>query len=233
MPNIPRPTSKVQRPRSEVQGRFNRDALKALLNRYGIAEETQSALRFLKYLDLLEKWNARVNLTATTDWDTLGALFEEGIWAAGSYPETSVSHLDIGSGSGFPALLMRIMRPRMRLTMVEPRGKRTAFLETACHELALTGSMVFNGRLEEFVDRRAAAERWDFVSWKALKLERREITKLLLQCDRQTQFWLFHSARLPVADDATELLELQRREPFPGKPSWHLSFMRKNVSRET
>lgn len=226
MPKVPRPTSNVRR-------RLNRDALKELLRRYGIAEGSDPALRLLKFLELLEKWNTRVNLTASTEWESVGPLFEEAIWAAGFYPDSAASHLDIGSGAGFPALLMRIMRPRMRLTMIEPRGRRAAFLETAAHELGLTDSAVFDGCLEEFVNRQEAAGGWDFVSWKALKLERNELDKLLRRCGRQTRFWLFHGDRLPLADDATELLQRLRRESFPGKHSWHLSIMRINVSRET
>ena len=205
--------------------------MKELLSRYGLAERSDAALLIQKHLELLEKWNERVNLTASTNWKSMGPLFEEAIWAAGFYPDADVSHLDIGSGAGFPALLMRIVRPRMRLTMVEPRGKRAAFLEIVCQELGLSDIAVFNGRLEEFVERKVVLEPWGSVSWKALKLDRREITKLFVQCDRQTQFWLFHSASLPVADDAAESLELQHRELFPGKPSWYLSLMR--VSRET
>lgn len=212
---------------------LNRDALKELLRRYGIAAETDTALRFLGYLELLDKWNAHINLTATTDWESLGPLFEEAIWAAGFYPDTAAAHLDIGSGAGFPALPMRLLRPRIRLTMIEPRGKRAAFLETVAHELGLTDSVVFNGRLEEFLDRQEAAERWDFVTWKALKLGRHDLSKLLLRCGEHTRFWLFHSTGLPVADDGMKLLQPRRRESFPGKHSWHLSIMCKNVSRET
>jgi len=226
MPKAPNPASGILR-------RSNREALRELLSRRGVAEGTDTALRFLNYLALLEKWNARVNLTSTTDWESLGPLFEEAIWAAGFYPEVAAAHLDIGSGAGFPALLIRVLRPRMCLTMVEPRGKRAAFLETAAYELGLTASAVFNGPLAEFLDRREAVEAWDFVSWKALKLGGAELSKLLLQSGRETQYWLFHGARLPTDDVGASLLHLVRRESFPGKRSWRLSIMCGTVSRET
>lgn len=225
--------SKVQRRASDVRRQPNRDALNELLIRSGVAEGSDVALRLLRYLALLEKWNARVNLTSTTNWESLGPLFEEAIWAADLYPDVAAAHLDIGSGAGFPALLMRVLRPRMRLAMVEPRGKRAAFLERAAHELGLTVTAVFNGRLEEFLDKREVAEGWDFVSWKALRLGRRELSKLLSQSGENTQFWVFHGARLPLDDADASMFRLLRRETFPEKHSWYLSILRKIVSRET
>jgi len=191
------------------------------------------ALKFLRYLELLEKWNARVNLTSTTNWKSLGPLFEESIWATGFYPNRAAEHLDIGSGAGFPALPMHILRPHMRLTMVEPRGKRAMFLETSAHELGLTETAVFNGRLEEFLNRRKVAARWEFVSWKGLKLGRRELSELLEQSSRSTQFWIFHGARLPMDDVDPDMFRLLRRETFPGKQGSYLSMLVKNVPRET
>ena len=223
----------VRGPTSEVRRHPNRDFLRELLIRCGIAEGSDEALAFLCYLALLEKWNVRVNLTSTTDWELLGPLFEEAIWAAGFYPDAAAAHLDIGSGAGFPALLMRVLRPRMRLTMVEPRGKRAAFLETAVHELGLNDSAVFRGRLEDLLESRAGAGPWDFVSWKALKLGRRELSQLLSQSGDEVQFWIFHGARLPLDDAGQSMFRLLRRESFPGKGSWFLSILRKNVSRET
>ncbi len=210
----------------------NREALEALLVRSGYAERSEEARRLAEYAELLAKWNARVNLTAATDWNSLEPLFEEAIWAAGMYPADPIRHLDIGSGAGFPALVMRILRPRMRLTMVEPRGKRAAFLETAAHELGLRDSAVFNGRLDEFLDS-VGQEGWDLVSWKALKLGRPEAARLLSRSGAETEFWVFHGARLPLDEALMERFRLIRREDFARKRSWFLSVLRKNVSCET
>ena len=218
--------SGVQRPTSDVRHRSNRDALGELLIRSGIAEGSDVEIRFLSYLALLEKWNARVNLTSTTDWELLGPLFEEAVWAAGLYPDVAAAHLDIGSGAGFPALLMRVLRPRMRLTMVEPRGKRAAFLETAAHELGLNATRGIQrppGRVPEQGGNR---REWDFVSWKALKLGGRELAGLLAQSGRGHP--VLAVPRQPVCPWTmlrSSRLDLVRKESFPGKHSWHLSVL--------
>ena len=121
------------------------DSLKRLLVRTGIGAESESGSKMLCYLRLLEKWNSRINLTASTEWSALGPLFEEGIWAARFYAgRRAAFHLDIGSGAGFPGVLLRILTPRMQLDMVESRSKRAAFLDSVIQEIGLSESRIFN-----------------------------------------------------------------------------------------
>jgi 16S rRNA (guanine527-N7)-methyltransferase len=89
------------------------EELNRLLDEFGIPAGSDSGLKLRTFLKLLEKWNARINLTSSTDWNVLEPLFAEGLWASGFYPAGFVQHLDIGSGAGFPGLPMRIMAPQM------------------------------------------------------------------------------------------------------------------------
>ncbi len=208
------------------------ESLGRLIVRYGYGPESAEANLLVAYLELLEKWNARINLTAATDWPAVRWLFEEALWAARWYPQTAVNHLDIGSGAGFPAVPLRILRPAMRLRLIESRAKRAAFLETVAAELNLQGMAVAGCRVEAYL---SAAEMppFDIVSWKGIRLSR-EAMKLLGQRSRpDTQFWLFHGKELPLADPvcAQDLLRLLRREAFPGHPERWLSIFA--VSRET
>jgi 16S rRNA (guanine527-N7)-methyltransferase len=58
------------------------------------------------------------------------------------------SVVDVGAGGGLPGLAVAILRPDARVTMVEPRAKRVAFLRTAVRELRLAGTTVFHGRAD-------------------------------------------------------------------------------------
>ncbi len=187
---------------------------------------------FLAYLRLLEKWNVRTNLTASTDWIALGWLFEEALWAAQFYPAGPTAHLDIGSGAGFPALLLRMLRPGMSLRLVEGRSRRAAFLETAVAELHLEGTDVFRGRIEDYL-RQQRAPSFDIVSWKALKLGKGVFRALVAGSAPEARFWLFHGPELPLEDSAqaATCLRLLQREAFAGRPGSFLSIFR--VSRET
>lgn len=174
--------------------------LKRLLEKMAFVPDSQSVDRMLGYLELLEKWNARINLTATTAWSGIGPLFEEALRASDLYPTERVCHLDIGSGNGFPAILLRILRPHMRLDMVESRGKRCAFLETVVNALELDEVRVHNMRLNQFLESTGPDRVWDCISWKAVKLGTAELKKLRVHAKDTTEFWMFRGKELAVED---------------------------------
>jgi 16S rRNA (guanine(527)-N(7))-methyltransferase RsmG len=199
-------------------------ALRELVERFGLDGNSEEFRRLLSYLRLLEKWNTRINLTASTAWPAIGPLFEEALWAARYFPEKGGHHLDIGSGAGFPAIPMHIMRAATRLELLESRTKKAVFLEAAVAELQLAATGVVCERAEVYLRSRVISE-FDVVSWKGIKLSS-EAFGLLLGASRQdTRFWLFHGTGLSVADPdqvARRLVPLQR-EHFPGHTGWQLS----------
>ena len=108
---------------------------------------------FHAYLEELEAARPRLRLTALTDPDAvqrrhflepLALLMElERLGALG----TDV--IDIGSGAGFPGVPIKIVRPELRLTLLEAHGKRAAFLERLVERLGLEHVTVVNRRAEE------------------------------------------------------------------------------------
>jgi 16S rRNA (guanine527-N7)-methyltransferase len=90
-----------------------------------------------QFLDLVVTWNARTNLTAARSADELVDLFlaDALVLARSTDPESSDAWVDVGSGAGAPGLPLALLRPRLALTLLEPRQKRAAFLRTAVGEL--------------------------------------------------------------------------------------------------
>ncbi len=207
-------------------------SLGQMLRHYGVRQGDVEAERMLAYLALLAKWNRRVNLTASTEWPALSPLVEEAVWAAGFYPGTDTTHLDIGSGAGFPAIPLRILRPRMRLWMVEPRIRRASFLETVAAELKLEETRVICERVEAFLGRQDRPQ-FDVISWKGLKLSTEAFSRLKVTASHTCRLWVFHGAELPFEDRevAATRLRLLRHESSPAKTGWKLSIY--SVSRET
>jgi 16S rRNA (guanine(527)-N(7))-methyltransferase RsmG len=197
--------------------------LRELVGRAGIAAEAGD--RLLRYLRLLEKWNARMNLTSRTDWEGLGPMFEEAVWAAGQYGAAAHRHLDIGSGAGFPALPMAALRPEMRLDLLEPRARRAVFLEIAARELGLREARVHEARLGDYLDGDLEARGWDRVSWKAVRIGAGDVEVLAERAVPHAEFWLFHGRQLPVEDEEAwrRRMRLSRTAEFPGKRGWCLS----------
>src|SRR6476469_3021619 len=112
-------------------------SLEDLARRYLLSRPDRLVNQVSRYLQLLHKWNLRMNLIASAEWREIRPFVEEGMWSAGFYPEGSVRHLDLGSGAGFPAILIRIIKDQSLLDLVERRTKRAVFLQTVVRELGL------------------------------------------------------------------------------------------------
>jgi 16S rRNA (guanine527-N7)-methyltransferase len=109
------------------------------------------------YVRLLARWNAKLNLTALpvdrpTD-QAIDRLLVEPLAAARHVPDTANVWFDLGSGGGSPAIPLRIARPSLRLTMVESKVRKAAFLSEAVRLLSLTDTRVENVRFEQLADR--------------------------------------------------------------------------------
>ena len=177
------------------------DGLKRLLHEYSIEPDSDSGLKLQTYLSLLEKWNRHINLTSNIGWFSLEPLFHEGIWAAARYPADCKTHLDIGSGGGFPAIILKLFNTQIELDLVESRAKKCAFLETVVFELELKRVRIRMMRLENLL---ASCDQelktWDCVSWKAVRLTNRDLQRLYDKSSKKTQLWMFHGTGTPVED---------------------------------
>src|SRR5581483_1306045 len=155
------------------------------------------------YIDLLLRWNARINLTAVRDPENIVTRhFGESLFAAnqlcvspdrrpGQAQRNSASSttdqrrktrelIDVGSGAGFPGLPMKIWAPDLYVTLIESNHKKATFLREVVRALSLTGADVFSGRAEDFASASAdlvtlrAVERFENVLPLAARLVRPE-----------------------------------------------------------
>jgi 16S rRNA (guanine527-N7)-methyltransferase len=126
------------------------------------------------YFRLLAQWNATINLTALplenpTD-ETFDRLLVEPLAAARYVGDESSVWFDLGSGGGSPAIPLKLARPALRLTMVESKGRKAAFLREVIRAIHLPDAAVLNERFEE-VAKRSEAERADLVTVRAVKTD--------------------------------------------------------------
>jgi 16S rRNA (guanine(527)-N(7))-methyltransferase RsmG len=199
------------------------DAVKKIVEKCGLPFDRKIAEKLQKYVFLLKKWNFHINLTASSEWSAIEPLLLEGVWASKIYPSHSKTHLDLGSGAGFPAIPLKILVPHIRLAMIDSRLKRVSFLETVINRLALSDSSVYHGRIENYVDK--TDKIWDCVSWKGLKISAGDFFKLKKCTHLKTQFWIFHGRELAAEEPEIieKSLKLLRREEFPYKSEWKVS----------
>lgn len=104
--------------------------------------------QFIDYLALIQRWNARTNLTAIRDAEgILRRHFLESIACAQALPAGISTLLDYGSGAGFPGIPIAVCRPEIAATLAESQGKKAAFLQEAIRVTGIS-SRVHAGRAE-------------------------------------------------------------------------------------
>jgi len=128
------------------------DLLESGVKDWGLTLSPQEVEAFGLYYRELVAWNERVNLTSVTDHeevqvkhflDSLSCLQVLDTFSPGA------RCIDIGAGAGFPGLPLKMVRPSMRLTLLESVGKKVSFLEHMVKALGLEDVDVVQGRAEE------------------------------------------------------------------------------------
>jgi 16S rRNA (guanine527-N7)-methyltransferase len=121
----------------------------------GIELSARQAKQFELYYQELIEWNKKINLTAITDYSSVQVKhFLDSLTITLALPGKEVERpgfniIDIGTGAGFPGLPFKILFPQLRLVLIEPTTKKTAFLRHIIHKLELENVEVLNSRAEE------------------------------------------------------------------------------------
>ncbi len=140
--------------------------LKADFDRYGFPLTPQQVEQLTRYFSALKRWNAHINLTALRNeaevrykhfLDSVSVL--EHVNMKGG--QTVV---DIGTGAGFPGIVLKIYIPDIRLTLVEASHKKAAFLKYVIYQLGLAGSVeVLDVRAETCAEAAEFVNTYDWV----------------------------------------------------------------------
>jgi 16S rRNA (guanine527-N7)-methyltransferase len=124
----------------------------------------------LDYLDLLLRWNAAYNLTAVRDAGEMVTRHLLDSLAILPYLHGR-SLVDLGTGAGLPGIPLALARPDLEVCLVDSNGTKARFLREAVRQLRLTGTQVFEGRVEsvtgeyDCVTARAFATLADMLGW--------------------------------------------------------------------
>ncbi len=128
--------------------------------------------KFATYLDELKAARPRMRLTALTDPDAVQRRhFLEPLALLAALEEIDAlgeTAIDIGSGAGFPGLPIKIVRPSLRLTLLDANAKRAAFLERLAQRLGLKQVTVVNSRAEELAHDPAHRQAYDLALARAV-----------------------------------------------------------------
>lgn len=145
----------------------------------GVPLSPHTVARLVLYLRELTRWNEKVNLTAlTTDLDIVTKHFLDSLAAFKIIrpdptiirPGGGLRVLDVGTGAGFPGLVLKIKDSELAVTLLEPSMKKAAFLHHMIGLLGLSGVSVVTRRLEDLHEFQPSGP-YDLVTTRALAPE--------------------------------------------------------------
>jgi len=124
---------------------------------FGAMLDERARAHIASWLRLLQQWNARIDLTAArTDGELVDLMLADAVFLSLRLP-ADARVVDVGTGAGAPGLALALLRPDLRVTLVEPLGKRAAFLRTVVGEVGRSDVAIERVRGEALEGRRA----WD------------------------------------------------------------------------
>ncbi len=124
--------------------------LREIFEKYGIKTDKNQENQFDLYFHMLVEKNKVVNLTAITEEeDVLFKHFLDSVLPEKFIPKNS-KLVDVGSGAGFPAIPLKIVRPDLEICMVDSLNKRVDFLNEVTQKLQLENANAIHSRVEDF-----------------------------------------------------------------------------------
>lgn len=125
--------------------------------------------QFQKYFELLVEWNKKMNLTAITDESGVALKhFADSLSLLNfvDIPQNS-SLADVGTGAGFPGVVLKIARPDIKLTLIDSLNKRLVFLGEVCAQLGIEAELI-HSRAEDGARDEKLRENFDFAVSRAV-----------------------------------------------------------------
>ena len=120
------------------------DLLKSECETQGISLPVSAKAQLKTYMELLIDWNSRMNLTAITEPQEiyLKHFYDCLLFFKYCNPEENATLIDVGTGAGFPGVVLGIARPDLKITLLDSLQKRLTFLEAVKSELGLSFTLV-------------------------------------------------------------------------------------------
>ncbi len=141
--------------------------MEKLFKEYGLNIDENKKNLFKSYFSLLTEYNSRFNITAITDErEVIVKHFIDS--ALGVELLKGETLADVGSGGGFPAIPLKILKPDLKITLIEATEKKCEFLKTVADTLNLKEVTVLCGRAEEFAKKSEYREKFDICTARAV-----------------------------------------------------------------
>ncbi len=123
---------------------FDFDKISAQCSSFGLDLNGEMRERLTIYGNLLVKWNEKMNLTAITEPEAIlyKHFYDCLLFLKHVTPQNGSSLIDVGTGAGFPGMVLKIARPDINVTLLDGLNKRLVFLNEVLSALGLTANTV-------------------------------------------------------------------------------------------
>jgi len=145
------------------------DLLRRWGDQIGVDVGKEALARLDEFLALLEVWNRRIRLTGERDTELLLAKHVPDCLSAGPFLVGRSRVADVGSGAGFPGIVLASVLNAPSFNLIESRRKPVSFLREIVRRLALAHVTVIEGRWEEWATANPAS--LDVVTGRAIRLD--------------------------------------------------------------
>lgn len=147
---------------------MNKELFIEEVRKLGIAVDEDKLDKLERYYELLIQWNEKMNLTAITKKeDVYLKHFYDSLTLIKAYDlNQNISVCDVGTGAGFPGIVLKIFFDNIDITLVDALNKRINFLNIVIKELKLENIRAIHARVEEFA--KETKEKFDLVTSRAV-----------------------------------------------------------------
>ena len=147
-----------------------REYIKALLKNQGLTITDVMCDQLVTYRNLLVEWNEKMNLTNITEEKEVAEkhFADCASILATSYCKEKKSVIDVGTGAGFPGMVLKVLNPEISLTLLDSLAKRISFLDEVVQSLGLQGVITLHSRAEDAAQNPAFREKFDIATARAV-----------------------------------------------------------------
>ena len=130
-----------------------KEFLKDGIEKIGLDISEEKINNLMEYLKLLIEYNSHTNLTAIRDEEgIIEKHFLDSLLVMKYMGITEGKVIDIGTGAGFPGMVLAICNPEIKFTLIDSVGKKINFLKKVIEKLGLSNVEAINIRAEEFIN---------------------------------------------------------------------------------
>lgn len=149
---------------------FHIERLSPLCAGFGLEINREITDRLNAYGNLLLEWNEKINLTAITEPEEIlyKHFYDSLLFLKNAEIPQGGTVIDVGTGAGFPGVVLKTARPDIKITLLDGLNKRITFLTELCGSLGLDGVTALHSRAEEAAQSAEHREKYDVVCARAV-----------------------------------------------------------------